>query len=112
MYRLGSRYFEPFRLGGGMERLLTNEECALAIEGEGRLVTDVVVDAAGGRCAIGVLSDYAMAGSRCWARRLHPFYLGLVDENNGFRGTPEERCAHMAAWIRRQEPRKVPEWLS
>ncbi len=83
---------------------MTHEEMAQAFEAEGRLIVGVLVDTNGLRCAAGVIGDYVTAlgpGKRGFTLDDHLGIVGnMVQENNAFIGTPEERAAHMAAWMR------------
>lgn len=91
-----------------MSTVFTHEEAAQLIENERRLITQMLASPEG-RCAVGVLSGSSWDGYRVVSGfNAYPSYPNLVDVNNDFVGTPEARCAHVAAYIRSQPPVDYP----
>lgn len=79
---------------------ITNEEAAQLFETEGRLIQNYVSNAEG-RCALGVIEDFAPIG--LFPRRplvKAESLRSMITANNEFEGTPEERAAYMAGWMR------------
>lgn len=84
------------------------EEAAVMIEAEGRLISDKLINDSGERCVVGVLSGAESLSPRIVKRRYSadpdddsPFDR-MIQENNFFQGTPEERAVYMAGWMRAQ----------
>ena len=80
---------------------ITSVELAAELRREGRLGTNELLDREGLRCLLGVMVDYRGRDGPCrifstgWTGRMRA--LGLdPPANDGFVGTPEERCEHFA----------------
>jgi hypothetical protein len=78
---------------------ITNEEAAQLIEAEGRLGAEIFVTQNRLRCAVGVIEDWTYAPYFTNTRQMISRDPVIV-VNDPFEGTPEERCAHMAAYFR------------
>lgn len=82
------------------------EEAAQIIETEGRLITGTVYDENAERCIYGVLCGYGATENIRQIDGEGMFQAGIsgmISVNNTFDGTPEERCAYMAAWLRARD---------
>ena len=87
-------------------------KAAQMIEAEGRLITGELLNP-DGRCAMGVIGDFKTPlysenrKTRVTMRRfdspLATTIRPMVEANNTFMGTPEQRAVYMAAWCRAQE---------
>lgn len=89
------------------------QEWADKILAEGRLGINRLVTPSGLRCAIGVIGDFYLDGDSQRSHQAHfnsisvlslvyKAYWGIeiVQDNNDFEGTPEQRCRYIAERIK------------
>ena len=80
---------------------ITWEEAAVMIEEEGSIYQTEDFGNGFGRCAVGVLIDWAPpyhVGSHGYINYPHE----IIHAGEEFKGTAEERCTFMAGWMRAQ----------
>jgi len=85
---------------------LSFKEAAAEVREEGALIAyEMYNDVTGRRCVMGVIYNWTdlNGGTRQFRSGQNPYYpvleSKLVQENNNFRGTDEERCEHMAQYL-------------